>query len=238
MKIENKQGKRECFSKIGQGSWKALCFKTMSLVWSSPVWQAHGPAFSFVSFFLIPSIWPPHSFIHPPCWIEHSWRVAVAAVLVHATPSVSLPGKTGIDQRSTRGGTSAGGQHPGGWAIPPRHHRELVGARGGSIVEIGGAAALEWSTLALSGAWVWRGQVCVVMGTAQRHACGDRGGRVGKRCRVVHPWAGESALGQGGESRELALKLPRERSQICGTCTQKMHSSLHTQCLGLHFMYL
>lgn len=174
----------------------------------------------FVCFFLIPSIWPPHSFIHPPCWIEHSWRVAVAAVLLHTAPSISLPRKIGIDQRSTCGGASASGQHPGGRAISPRYHRELIGTRGGPIVEIRCAAALERSTLALSGAWVWWGQVCVVMCTAQRHACGDRGGCIGKCCRVVHPRAGESALSEGRESGELALKLPRERSQICGTCTQ------------------
>lgn len=171
-------------------------------------------------FFLVLSIWPPHSFVHPPCWIEHSWRVAVAAVFLYTAPSISLHGKTGIDQRGTRGSTSAGGQHPGGWAIPPRYHRELVGAGRGPVVEIRGAAALEWSTLTLSGAWVWWGQVCVVMGTAQRHACGDRCRRVGKRCWVVHPRAGESALSEGGESRKLAFKLPRKRSQICGTCTQ------------------
>lgn len=183
----------------------------------------------FVFLPLILSIRPPHSFIHPPCWIKHSWRVAVAAVLLHTAPSISLHRKTSIDQRGTCGSASTGGQHPGRWAISPRYHRELVGARGGPIVEIGGTAALEWSTLALSGAWVWRGQVCVVMGTAQRHACCDWGRRVGKRCWIVHAWAGESTLSKGGESWELALKLPRERSQICWSCTQYSTCTLYNQ---------
>lgn len=156
----------------------------------------------------------------------------MAAVVIHTAPSIGLPGKTGIDQRGPCGGASAGGQHPGGRAIPSGYHRELVGTGGGPIIEIRGAAALEWSTLALSGAWVRWGQVRVVMGTAQRHACSDRGGCVGKRCWVVHPWAGESALSQGGESGELALKLAGERSQICGTCTQ--YSTWTLSCI--HFM--
>lgn len=99
----------------------------------------------------------------------------------------------------------------------------MVRAGGGSVVEIGGAASLEGSTLALGRAGVgWR-QVGVVVGAAQRHGGGDRGG-VGKGGGVVHPGTGESTLCQG-EAGKLALKLTWERTQVRRTCR---HTHTHT----------
>lgn len=34
----------------------------------------------------------------------------------------------------------------------------------------------------------------------------------------MHPGAGEAALCEGRETRELAVKLTRERAQVRGTC--------------------
>lgn len=88
----------------------------------------------------------------------------------------------------------------------------MVRPRRGAIVEIGGTAGLERSTLVLGRSRIRRRQVGVVMGTTQGHARGDWGGRVGEGGRVMHPGAGEAALCQGGE----ASKLPwvREWAQI------------------------
>lgn len=138
----------------------------------------------------------------------------MAPVPVHA--SFRLAGQVGVDQGGAGGGTSARRDHPGGRAVPPGDHGELVGAGRGAVVQVRGAAGLEGSTLALGGAGVRRGQVGVVVGAAQRHRGGHRR-RVREGGRVVHPRAGEAALRQRGEGRELSLELTRERTQVGGS---------------------
>lgn len=132
----------------------------------------------------------------------------MAPVAVH--PSLRLAGQVGVHQGSARGGASARRDHPGGRAIPAGNHGELVGAGRGAVVEIGRAAGLEGSALALGGARVRRGKVGVVVGVADGRGVGEGG-------RVVHPRAGEPALCEGGEARELALELTGERAQVRGT---------------------
>ncbi len=172
---------------------KVLCFQTMtSLDWFS-------------------SIWPPHCFIHAASRVEDSRGVTVAPVAIH--PSLRLAGQVGVHQGGARGGASARRDHPGGRTVPAGNHGELVRAGRGAVVKIGRAAGLEGSTLALGGARVWRGKVGVVVGAAQRHAGGDWR-RVGEGGRVVHPRAGETALCEGGEARELTIELTGERAQI------------------------
>lgn len=56
----------------------------------------------------------------------------------------------------------------------------------------------------------------MVVGAAQRHGGGDGRG-VGEGGWVVHPWAGETRLCEGGEAWELTLKLTGERAQVGGT---------------------
>lgn len=135
----------------------------------------------------------------------------MAPFAVH--PSLRLAGQVGVHQGGARGGTSARRDHPGWRAVPAGNHGELERVGGSAVVEIGGAAGLEGSTLALGGARVWRGKVGVVVGAAQRHGRGD-GRCVSEGGWVVHPRAGEPALCEGGEARELTLKLTRERTQV------------------------
>lgn len=139
----------------------------------------------------------------------------MAPVAVH--PALRLAGQVGVDQGAARGGASARRDHPGGRAVAAGHHGELVGAGRGAVVEIRRAAGLEGGVLALGRARVGRRKVGVVVGAAQRHAGGD-GRRVGEGGRVVHPRAGEAALCEGGEARELAVELTGERTQVRGTC--------------------
>lgn len=139
----------------------------------------------------------------------------MAPVSVHR--SFRLAGQVGVYQGGARGGASARWDHPRGRAISTRNHGELVGSRRSAVVEIWRAASLEGCTLALGGARVWRGEVCVVVGAAQRHAGGDRWG-VGEGGGVVHPGAGETALCDGREAWELALKLTWKGAQVRGTC--------------------
>lgn len=148
----------------------------------------------------------------------------MAPVAVH--PSLRLAGQVGVHQGGARGGASARRDHPGGRTIPAGNHGELVRAGRGAIVEIGRAAGLEGSTLALCGARVRRGKVGMVVGAAQRHGGGDGRG-VGEGGRVVHPRAGETTLCEGGEARELTLKLTRERAQVRGTY-RHTHTSKHS----------
>lgn len=184
--------------------WKkklVLCFQTMTSA----------------DFQLVPgsfSIWPPHRLIHAASGVENSRGVTVAPISVDR--SFRLAGQVGVHQGGARGGASARWDHPRGRAIPARNHGELVGPRRSAVVEIRRAASLEWCTLALGGARVWRGKVCVVVGAAQRHAAGDRWG-VGEGGGVVHPGAGETALCDGGEARELPIELTREWAQVRGT---------------------
>lgn len=179
-----------------------LCFQTMT----SADFQKLVPGSS--------SIRPPHRLIHPSAWVENSRGVAVAPVSVHR--SFCLAGQVRVHQGGARGCASARRDHPRGWAISTRNHGELVWSRRSAVVEIWRAASLERCTLALGGAWVWRGKVCVVVGTAQRHAGGDRWG-VGEGGGVVHPGAGETALCYGWKARELAVKLTWEWAQVRGT---------------------
>lgn len=160
------------------------------------------------------SIWPPHRLVHAAAGVENSRGVTVAPVSVDR--SFRLAGQVGVDQGGARGGASARRDHPRRRAISTGNHGELVGSRRSAVVEIWRAASLEWCTLALGGAWVWRGKVCVVVGAAQRHAGGDRWG-VGEGGGVVHPGAGEAALRDGGEARELTVELTREWAQVGGT---------------------
>lgn len=81
--------------------------------------------------------------------------------------AVGLDGEIGVDDARARGGARARRHHPGRRAVSARDHRELVRAGRGTVVEIGCAAALEGSTLVLGGAGVGRGQVGVVVGTAE-----------------------------------------------------------------------
>lgn len=135
----------------------------------------------------------------------------MAPVAIH--PSLCLAGQVRVHQRGARGGASARRDHPGRRAVPTGNHGELVRVGGRPVVEIRRAAGLEGSALALGGARIRRGKVGVVVGAAQRHGRGD-GRAVGEGGRVVHPRAGEAALGEGGEARELALKLTGERAQV------------------------
>lgn len=160
------------------------------------------------------SIWPPDGFIHAASGVQDGRGVTVAPVAVH--PALRLAGQVGVHQAGARGGASARRDHPGGRTVPAGNHGELVGAGRGAVVEIGRAAGLEGSGLALGGARVRRGQVGVVVGAAQRHGRGDGRG-VGEGGRVVHPRAGEPGLCEGGEARELTLKLTGERAQVRGT---------------------
>lgn len=161
------------------------------------------------------SIRPPHCFIHAATGVEDGRGVTVAPVPVH--PSLRLAGQVGVHQGGACGGTSARRDHPRGRAVSAGDHGELVGAGRGAVVQVGRAAGLERRALALRGARVGRGQVGVVVGAAQRHARGDWWG-VGERGRVVHPRAGEAALREGGEARELPIELTRKRAQVGGTC--------------------
>lgn len=138
----------------------------------------------------------------------------MAPVAVH--PSLRLAGQVGVHQGGARGGASARRDHPGGRTVPSGNHGELVRAGRRAVVEIGRTAGLEGSALALGGARVRRGKVGVVVGAAQRHAGGDGRG-VGEGGRVVHPRAGETALREGGEARELTIKLTGEGAQVRGT---------------------
>lgn len=163
-------------------------------------------------------IWPPDGFIHAASRVENSRGVTVAPVAVH--PSLCLAGQVGVHQGGARRCASARRDHPGGRAIPPGNHGELVRAGWSAVVEIRCAAGLEGSALALGGARVRRGKVGVVVGAAQRHGRGHGRG-VGEGGRVVHPRAGEAGLCERGEAWELTLKLPGERAQVGGTwrCT-------------------
>lgn len=164
---------------------------------------------------LFSSIWPPHCFIHAASGVENGRGVTVAPVAVH--PSLRLAGQVRVHQGGARGGASARRDHPGGRTIPAGNHGELVRAGRGAVVEIRRAAGLEGSALALGGARVRRRKVGVVVGAAQRHARGDGRG-VGEGGRVVHPRAGEAALCEGGEARELTVELTGERAQVRRTC--------------------
>ncbi len=195
---------REC-SSARQG----LCFKTMLFVWR---FHAHG---------IVRSIWPPHAFVHSTSRIEKSGGVAMTSVSLHPPTSIGLDREVGVDQAGSRGCVSTRRHHPGGRSVSSWNHRELVGARGGAVVEIRSAAGLEGSALALGGAGVRRRKVCVVVSTAEGHAAGDGGGCVREGGRVVHSGTGKSALGEWGESRELTLKLARKRTQICRTYRNK-----------------
>lgn len=135
----------------------------------------------------------------------------MAPVAVH--PSLRLAGQVGVHQRGARGGASARRHHPRRRAVAAGHHGELVRVGGGAVVQIRRAAGLEGSALALGGARVRRGEVGVVVGTAERHGRGDGRG-VGEGGRVVHARAGEAAVRDGGEARELALELAGERTQV------------------------
>lgn len=104
-----------------------------------------------------------------------------------------LAGQVRVNQGAACGSASARWYHPGWRTITPRNHGELVRPGGGSIVQIGGAAGLEGSTLALGGSGVGRGQVGVVVSAAQGHGGGGRGG-VGEGGRVVHSGTGETTL--------------------------------------------
>lgn len=139
----------------------------------------------------------------------------MAPVSVHR--SLRLAGQVGVDQGGARGGACARRDHPRGRAVSARNHGELVGSRRGAVVEVRRAASLEGRALALGGARVGRGEVGVVVGAAQRHGAGHRGG-VGKGGGVVHPGAGEAALGDGRETRELTVELTRKWAQVRGTC--------------------
>lgn len=160
------------------------------------------------------SIWPPHCFIHAASRVENGRGVTVASVAVH--PSLRLAGQVGVHQGGARGGASARRDHPGRRTVSAGNHGELVGAGRSAVVEIGRAAGLERCALALGGPRVWRGKVSVVVGAAQRHSRGDRWG-VGEGGWVVHPRAGETALCEGGEARELPIELTREWTQVGGT---------------------
>lgn len=144
----------------------------------------------------------------------------MAPVAVHA--SLRLAGQVGVHQGGARGGASARRDHPGGRTIPAGNHGELVGARGRAVVEIGRAAGLEGAALALGGAWVWGWKVGMVVRAAQRHGGGDGRG-VGEAGRVVHPRARVTTICDGGEARELALKLTRERAQVRRTWQSSRH---------------
>lgn len=159
-----------------------LCFQTVT----SADFQKLEPGCS--------SIRPPHRLIHAAARVENSRGVTVAPVSIHR--SFRLVGQVGVHQGGTRGCTCAWWDHPRGRAISTRNHGELVGPRRSAVVEIWRAACLERRTLALGGAWVRRGKVCVVVGAAQRHSGGDRWG-VGEGGGVVHPGAGETALCDG-----------------------------------------
>lgn len=180
-----------------------LCFQTMT----SANFQKLVPGSS--------SIWPPHCLVHAAAGVEDSRGVTVAPVSVHR--SFRLAGQVGVHQGGARGGASARWDHPRGRAVSTWNHGELVGSRRSTVVEIWRAASLEWCTLALGGARVRRGKVCVVVGAAQRHAGGDRWG-VGEGGGVVHPGAGETAFCDGGEARELAVELTGEWAQVRGSC--------------------
>lgn len=80
----------------------------------------------------------------------------MTTVSLHPPASVGLDREVRIDQAGSRGCASTRRHHPGGRSVPSWNHGELVGARGGSVVEIGCAAALEGSALALGGAGVRR----------------------------------------------------------------------------------
>lgn len=167
------------------------------------------------------SIWPPHCFIHAASRVENGRGVTVAPIAVH--PSLCLAGKVGVHQGGARGGASARRNHPGGRTVSTGNHGELVGAGWSAIVEIRCAAGLEGCALALSGTRVRWGKVGVVVGASQRHARGDRRG-VGEGGRVVHPRAGETALCEGGEARELTVELTREWAQV-----RRTYGDTHTQ---------
>lgn len=137
----------------------------------------------------------------------------MTSVAVH--PSFCLAGQVGVHQRGTGGRASARRDHPRRRAVSARNHGELVGVGGSAVVEIGCAAGLERSTLALGGARVRRRKVGVVVGAAQRHGGGDGRG-VGEGGRIVHARAGEAALRQR-EAGELALELTGERAQVSRT---------------------
>lgn len=186
-----------------------LCFQTMT----SADFQKLVPGSS--------SIRPPHRLIHAAAWVENSRGVTVAPVSVHR--SFRLAGQVGVDQGGACRGASARWDHPRGRAISTRNHGELVGSRRSTVVEIWRAASLERCTLALGGARVRRGKVCVVVGAAQRHAGGDRR-RVGEGGRVVHPGAGETALCDGREARKLTVKLTWEWTQV-----RRAYGDTHTK---------
>lgn len=169
---------------------------------------------------VLSSIWPPDGFIHTAAGVQNRRGVTVAPVAVH--PSLRLAGQVGVHQGRAGRGASARRDHSRRRAIPAGNHGELVRAGRGAVVQIGRAAGLEGSALALGGARVRRGQVGVVVGAAQRHGGGDRRG-VGEGGWVVHPGAGETTLREGGEARELTLKLTRERAQVGGTWQASRH---------------
>lgn len=172
------------------------------------------------------SVRPPHRFIHAASRVEHGWGVTVAPVAVH--PPLRLAGQVGVHQGAARGGASARRDHPRGRTVSAGDHGELVGAGGSAVVEIRRAAGLEGRALALGRARVRRRQVGVVVGASQRHARGDGRG-VGEGGRVVHPRAGEAALREGGEARELSIELTGERAQVGGTCRDThTHTNMKT----------
>lgn len=181
------------------------------------------------------SIGPPHRLIHAAAGVENRRGVTVAPVAIDR--SFCLAGQVGVDQGGARGGASARWDHPRGRAISPWNHGELVGSRRSTVVEIWRAASLEWCTLALGGARVGRGEICVVVGAAQRHAGGDRWG-VGEGGGVVHPGAGKTALCDGGEAWELTVKLTWEWAQVRGTYGDTQgYPYYHTYYVGSHSMY-
>lgn len=120
----------------------------------------------------------------------------MTSVSLHPPTSIGLDREVGVDQAGSRGCASTRRHHPGGRSVSSRNHRELVGARGGTVVEIRCAAALEGSALVLGGAGVRRGKVGVVVRAAEGHSGGDGGGRVREGGRVVHSGTGKSTLGE------------------------------------------
>lgn len=167
------------------------------------------------------SVGSPDGLIHPARGAHGGGGIAVAAVRVHA---VVLRAQAGVHQVVPRRGAGAGRQHAGGRALAPRHHGELVGARGRPVVQVvGRGVGLEGPTLVLRGAGVGRRQVGVVEAGGGGHAghadapdARGRGrGRVGEGCGhgagVMHPRVGESRLRQRRQRREGALELPRVR---------------------------
>lgn len=76
---------------------------------------------------------------------------------------IALVGEVGVEERRSRGGVGAGGMDAWGGPVSPRDHGELIGAGGGSVVEVvGGRAGLERAALGLRRARVGRREVSVV----------------------------------------------------------------------------